>query len=456
MRINKVVGIDIGTYRIKVSYVVKGHLKKFFYENVPDNSVKNGLIVYWDAMAEFLRDTLKAHGIKCRNAIFSIPTNGTYIRTVELPRMNIQQLELNLPFEFHDYISESTDKYFYDYAVIESDEKSMKLLAVACSKETINHYRTMAKNAKLKPVGLVPDVIGLQRILEKYNQLFKVPQDKDYALLDMGDQSFKIHFFRHGTYDVSRSLEPGGRSFAEKIADIQSADIHIARLAEEDNLGNIQSHPELIQQYESRAVEIMRALNFYSYSNTSNTIDTLYYYGGGSNVKKLVKMISETLNLPVKPISYLYAIKDDELRTDFIISPQSYGVTIDPDEKFTELTDTELQHIAKHIDEYEQSKAEELLEDNEKAVETVQTEASDESTSEKEEVESLPVSDVPEISTIGEDEKKDIPAEEKPEDILVSLGSSDEDELVTLGEDDSTNRAIEELTRQFESGYGKK
>jgi Tfp pilus assembly PilM family ATPase len=116
MRISKVVGIDIGNYCISVSYVVKGQIKKFYCENVPDNSVKGSMVQYWDAMSEFIRDSLKQNGIKCKNIIFSVPLNGVYIRTVELPLMTIQQLELNLPFEFHDYISESSDKYFYDYA----------------------------------------------------------------------------------------------------------------------------------------------------------------------------------------------------------------------------------------------------------------------------------------------------------------------------------------------------
>ena len=71
MKSTKVVGVDIGDYRIKVSYIVKGKVKKFFYEDVPDNAVKGGMIRFWDAMAEFLKDSFKSHGIRCKNIIFS-------------------------------------------------------------------------------------------------------------------------------------------------------------------------------------------------------------------------------------------------------------------------------------------------------------------------------------------------------------------------------------------------
>ncbi len=356
MRINKVVGISIGNYRISVSYVVKGQLKSYFYENVPDNAVKDGMIQYWDAMSEFLRDTLKQHGIKCKNVIFSVPLNGVYIRNIELPLMNLQQLELNLPFEFHDYISESSDKYFYDYAVIDKTDKSMKLQAVACSKELIEHYRKMAKAAKLVPIGLVPEVIGIQRILGAYKQQFSIEEQKDFAILDMGDESFKIHFYNKGIYNATRTFEPGGYALAEKISEINGTDIHISHMALEENLNNIQSHPSLVQMYENRAVEIMRALNFYSYSNNNNNIDTLYYCGGVSNIRKYIKVLSETVNLPVRPLGDLVAVMDDEVRDSFISCPQSHGITVDPDYEPKPLTAEEADKFRAHIEQYEQQK----------------------------------------------------------------------------------------------------
>ncbi|ETP71957.1 Tfp pilus assembly protein, ATPase PilM [Lachnospiraceae bacterium JC7] len=364
MKNAKVVGIDIGDYRIKVSYIVKGKITEFFYENVPDNAVRGGMIQFWDAMAEFLRDTFKAHKIRCRNVIFSVPVSGVYVRTVELPVMTVKQLDLNLPFEFHDYISDNTDKYFYDYAVIERSDKNMKLLAVACSKELIERYRTLAKNARLNAVGLVPDVIGIQRILIRYNQLYSVQRDKDYAILDMGDQSFKIHFYNHGVYDVTRSLEPGGYSFAETISSITGTDVHIARISEEENVDDIQTHEKLVQLYESRAVEIMRALNFYSYSNTANTIDTLYYFGGSGNIRRLVQILSETLNIPVRPLSVLNGTKDESMRDIFNLSPHSYGITLDPDEEAEPLSEEEISDISRCHESYDTAEKEDVEKKN--------------------------------------------------------------------------------------------
>lgn len=342
MKITKVVGIDIGNYRIKISYIVKGELKDVFVETLPDNIVKDGMIQYWDAMADFLRETFQSHGIHCRNVIFTLPASGAYMRVVDLPRMTVKQLQLNLPFEFHDYISEPTEKYFYDYAVIDESEKTMKLLAVACSRELIDRYRTLAKHAKLNAVGLVPEVLGFQRVLRRYNALFRVPDEKDYAILDMGDRSFKLHFFRHGVYEVTRPLEPGARHIAEIAAEIHGTDVHIGQLAAESNQDDVLAHENMEALYESSAVQIMRAMNFYSYSNTNNTIDTLYYCGGAANYPALLQTIEETMNLPMRPLTDLMPYTEPGLEAALLLSPQSYGVALDPEAKVRELSDDEI------------------------------------------------------------------------------------------------------------------
>ena len=55
--------------------------------------------------------------------------------------------------------------------------------------------------------------------------------------------------------------------------------------------------------YDFIAVEIMRAINYYTYENRDNTLETLYYYGGGSAVTPLIETIRSTVDLDVKPIS---------------------------------------------------------------------------------------------------------------------------------------------------------
>ena len=45
-----------------------------------------------------------------------------------MPLMTEEQLRLNLPYEFHDYIGGEMDKYVFDYAMIQTKEGTMDLL----------------------------------------------------------------------------------------------------------------------------------------------------------------------------------------------------------------------------------------------------------------------------------------------------------------------------------------
>lgn len=47
----------------------------------------------------------------------------------------------------------------------------------------------------------------------------------------------------------------------------------------------------LEEQYRTRAVQVMRVLNFYSFNNVNNTIDSLYYCGGGARYGELIDAV---------------------------------------------------------------------------------------------------------------------------------------------------------------------
>ena len=154
-------GIEIGHYRIKIAYAEKGELREFISERV-EGIDRNDMRQY----ADLIKDLLKEYAIRCRNVVFVIRQEDAYVRRFELPLMTEEQLRLNLPYEFHDYIGNEMDKYVFDYAMIHADQEKMDLIGAACTKELSQQFEKLAKMAHLKLVGLVPAVLGLEWILE--------------------------------------------------------------------------------------------------------------------------------------------------------------------------------------------------------------------------------------------------------------------------------------------------
>lgn len=316
-------GIEIGHYRVKIAYMERGELKKYVSERI-DSAYYTDMKPY----AEFIQDVLREHDIRCKNVVFVLGQDDTYVKRFHLPLMTVEQLKMNLPYEFRDYIGDQLEAYQFDYGVIERTEEQLDILAASCKKELCQQFQKLAKMSRLKLVGLVPTVVGLERILE---QAQDEEEKKDFAVLDLGTKALRIHFFRKGVYDITRTMEPG----CEEIELIRRGDkekVEELGIEVDESFWNADSRREmdkiLEDRYRTIAVQAMRVLNFYSFNNADNTIDSLYYCGGGARYKALIDTISDTLDIPVKSIGTLLPEVSEEDMPDWIDSPQTYGVLL--------------------------------------------------------------------------------------------------------------------------------
>lgn len=161
----KYLGIDVEDRFLKLVVMKDGKVLKTCLEVMPDNIVMGGRIAAFHALSDYLRDTVHRNKIRVKDVAFALPSETYYIRRVKLPKMTAAQLQINLPYEFHDYLQDDTDQYVFDYSVLSVDEKSMELLIAALSKRQVEQYKEMCKRAGLRLCKLVPDVLAIQEIV---------------------------------------------------------------------------------------------------------------------------------------------------------------------------------------------------------------------------------------------------------------------------------------------------
>lgn len=161
----KYLGIDIEDRFLKLVVMKDGKVQKTCLEVMPDNIVMGGRIAAFHALSDYLRDMVHRNKIRVKDVAFALPSETYYIRRVKLPKMTAAQLQINLPYEFHDYLQDDTDQYVFDYSVLSVDEKSMELLIAALSKRQVEQYKEMCKRAGLRLCKLVPDVLAIQEIV---------------------------------------------------------------------------------------------------------------------------------------------------------------------------------------------------------------------------------------------------------------------------------------------------
>ena len=302
------IGVEIGQNRLKIAETRNRSLIRFAVEDMPDDIVRQGEVIQWEAMSEFLRDSVKKNGFTCRRGALVVPDALTFTRRVRMPAMTAAQLEVNLPFEFYDFITGDKDKYIYDYAMVglikdeEDNVQEMDVFGAAVSKELMDNYKEMFRKAGLKLIQAAPDSRAAGNV---FHELQPESAESDFAILDLGGGESRVDIYSHGIYSVTRSIETGTRAITEAIADYAGCDRHIAELYLRENRDGIQYAPPCTDLYGRIAIDVMRAVNYYTFENPNNSLETIYYWGGGARITPLIEEIAGTVALNLKPVSDL-------------------------------------------------------------------------------------------------------------------------------------------------------
>lgn len=299
-------GIEIGNRRIKLAETKNERLIRFAVEDLPDDTVRDSEVLQWEVMADLIKEFIRKHGFTCKKGAIVVPDDVAYTRRTRMPAMSAAQLEYNLAYEFHDFISDEKEKYIYDYSMVglirdeEDNVTEMDLLAVAVSRETMEKYRQLFKRAGLRLVMATPESRAIGNLCHR---LYPEMAQGDFAVLDLGSSATRVDIFSKGIYQATRSIDTGCKAIIGAIADHMGCDPHIAEMNLRENRDNVQSLEVCEDLYGRIAIDVMRAINYYTFENRDNTLETMYYCGGGSAIRPLVEEIRATIQLELIPLS---------------------------------------------------------------------------------------------------------------------------------------------------------
>ena len=320
-------GIDIGKDQLKLVLMKGENIVKTASAQMPEGLVRDGRIVSVETTGELIRKTMKENKIRCKEAAVVVSSGMCFLRNVTMPEMTQEQLVYNLPYEFRDYITDELKKYVFDYswnldgempggkktkkaskkkkrkASEENEEQQenrgeMELLAAAAPLEAIDDLRLMARKAGLKLTFVAPEVSACENLLHyKLNSDGDI--DKEYGILDLGSTSCRLLIFKGDRHQVTRVIERGMGQVEELLADNYHIDIHLAHtwmLANHEDC----IHSDVCRDAFSQiSVELMRALNFYQFSNPDSHLEDIYICGGGAPVETMRQSLEENLDVRI-------------------------------------------------------------------------------------------------------------------------------------------------------------
>lgn len=303
----KMIGVEIGNDTIKLVTTNNGEVQQMAAARLPENLVLDGTISSPEAMGEFIKNMRKENGIPGGKAALVLPCHSVITTSVDMPPMSDAELALNLPFEFRDYVGQEGSKYLYDYAVMDTvmgkngQPAKLELFAAAARKEYTEKLYTILKKAGLTLKTAIPqEMAWLNLVREATNE------PRAMCILDVGATVTHIYIFADGKFLMGRELEIGGQLLDASIAGESKVDVHVARTYKETNLNDVLTLESSQDFYNQLAVEVMRAVNFYSsYDNRAEDLNDIYFCGGMANIEELRTAIKKATGMTMHHISRL-------------------------------------------------------------------------------------------------------------------------------------------------------
>lgn len=305
----KMIGIEIGADSVKIAQVKNGKVLNMAVESLPDHMVSNGRVTAPAAMSYFLKDMLKRYKIRGKDCAFVIPPQLVISQRVTLPLMTEAELKLNLPYEFKDYVGRNSDDYAYDYIVSAIRGNMMDLYTAAVRKDIMEEYYNIFKRAGLTLRMAMPSELAWLNVIRNAPK-----SPASLCIIDIGHEKTHINIYQNGRFVMGKDIEYAGQLFDEAIAQELEVDSYAARTLKESDTDRIQSSENLKQPFGAVAIEVMKTLTFYSYSDGTDKepLRDMYLCGGSANIEILRTAIVKATDLVPHHVARLLNM-DEEL-----------------------------------------------------------------------------------------------------------------------------------------------
>ena len=336
------VGIDMGYDSLKLALCRGSVVRRVASAPMPKNLLREGRVTSPEAMGEFIRQTLRQNGMRhISNAAVVLSNETSYIREVSMPLMSAEQLVINIPYEFNDYITDELKGYVFDYAMLSTPEDMererlaaseehapvMELMLSAVQTGVLDDLKHVMRKAGLKMVKVAPSLCAYISLIRHAETISGSTQPREYCLLDLGFQSIRMYMFRGDRHIVTRVLETGLSVLDTAIADAMDVDTHLAHTYLLTNYEGCQNHESCVNAYNNLAVDLMRALNFYRFSNPDSEVNDVWLCGGGAVIVPLQDVIRETLDMNIHQAATL--VPGGDTVTDCYQYIESIGITME-------------------------------------------------------------------------------------------------------------------------------
>jgi type IV pilus assembly protein PilM len=224
-KLSSVLGIDIGSQKIKVAEVrAQGKepvVSALGMIDTPEGAVDHSGVYNSDAVGVALKQLLNDVGATVQPAVVSIAGQASVlVRTLEVPRMNPTELKEHMQWEINRNIPFSESTVVSDFKALPDEDpnsSNMDVVMAIAPQSAIDTMIACIKKAGRNMAAIDVEPMGIARSIEfSYNDIF---MNQTVCVVDMGHKTTSINIYKNGKLLMPRQIPIGGEMFTKAIAD---------------------------------------------------------------------------------------------------------------------------------------------------------------------------------------------------------------------------------------------
>jgi type IV pilus assembly protein PilM len=298
-----ILGIDIGSYSIKVAEVRRS-FSLFQFTNFYEQRIQYSEVLSpEESLSSALQAVLEDNALSWDVAYAALPSPSIATRVLVLPFGNAKKIEQTLGFEIEEHLPFPMEDVIFDYHTVESTKEMSRLLIFYTRKVEIAQRLAFLNDAGVEPQKLCHGGVEFLNLIN----VGLSPPDAPYAIIDMGHQQTTITICAGKRLIYARTISLGGRDITQAIAKaVGASEDEAERLKVE--IGQVPTGEELpaadtIPNKVSRAIgEVLQeiVLNirqtlFAHREQATEMIEGIYLCGGTAKLSSIDDYLSMAL-----------------------------------------------------------------------------------------------------------------------------------------------------------------
>ncbi|HQH79998.1 MAG TPA: pilus assembly protein PilM [bacterium] len=210
----RVIGIDIGSYSVKVAVIERG-FKSFSFVEFYERPVQyNELLTPDESRAIALQGLIDDFNIAWEVAAVGFPAQKVTSRLLTFPFSSSKKIDEAISFEVESFIPFDIEKVTLDYAVLWQEKNTSRIMAVYVQKLDLAKELSTLESVSIDPRYVCVEGIDFVNLVN----LGMVPPEGAYAILDIGHEKSTVTICHGRNLGYIRAISIAGKTITQAIA----------------------------------------------------------------------------------------------------------------------------------------------------------------------------------------------------------------------------------------------